>query len=132
MRGCKHNLHVYDGATVYAPHETTIPVDPLGFGPGYANAPGQHRCGSCWEVLPLGPSDETDPRIAVEIRAAEIAADGEPSTNTRDGLLIREGAGWHAAALGFDADWCTGDADCLAGFLANRITSHAIHRRRRT
>lgn len=40
---------------------------------------GGHRrevrsCCYCNEVTPLGPSDEFDPRVASEIRAAEIAA----------------------------------------------------------
>lgn len=32
------------------------------------------RCDSCGHWLPLGPSDETEPRVAVEIRAAELSA----------------------------------------------------------
>ena len=30
-------------------------------------------CDDCLDYVPLGPSDETDPRVAVEIRAAELA-----------------------------------------------------------
>jgi hypothetical protein len=49
-------------------------------------------CSSCREWLPLGPSNDDDPRVAVEARAAEIAA------YLGDGPLTCFDFGWHGEA----------------------------------
>jgi hypothetical protein len=50
-------------------------------------------CNSCGAWLPLGPSDETDERVAVEIRAAHIAATHRGLSSSID-LTAGEHFGW--------------------------------------
>jgi hypothetical protein len=79
-------------------------------------------CRWCSDWLSLGHSDETDPRVAVEIRAAEIAqaviANGYYPTwpgRTQDEML-----GWSIAETNMQhhgSDW-------LAGLLARVIATH--------
>jgi hypothetical protein len=79
-------------------------------------------CGLCGAWLSLGESDETDERVAIEIRAAEIAASDDPHRV----MGIDE-------AVGF-SDWYDGDAErpgtilnvrqVHAGYLARAIVMH--------
>ena len=75
-------------------------------------------CDDCLDYVPLGPSDETDPRVAVEIRAAELAV---LSVERRDSAPI----GWCSIQewLGLDADDDIGEG-YLAGYLARCIVDH--------
>jgi hypothetical protein len=83
---------------------------------------GARRCGDCGTWLPLGESDETDPRVAVEIEAARLAAhlhfddfpEDEPEDEWADygwaahtsGCDVYEGTwhGWLAAVIATHTD----------------------------
>jgi len=54
-------------------------------------------CTSCGHWLPLGHSDESDPRVAVEIRAAEMIQDIERTGWTVLSRNGEEGRGWDCA-----------------------------------
>ena len=71
-------------------------------------------CDDCDDLLPLGPSDESDPRVAMELRAAELATErdisaawlvGRISDTERDGWSCAESNmadhsdAWHAGYL---------------------------------
>jgi hypothetical protein len=84
----------------------------------------QFRCVDCSAWLSLGPSDETDPRVALELRAATLS-------HTTFSLLIDcENCGWEAHD-DIDTDH---DRDCQypwperdgfdAGYLARCIANH--------
>lgn len=75
-------------------------------------------CRACGHWLSLGESDETDPRVAVEIFAARIAAD--------DGRCgdFTAWNGWHAHATGED-DHSMGIPEWHAGYLARCIATHS-------
>lgn len=51
-------------------------------------------CDDCHAWLPLGHSDETPERVAVEIRAAELAAAFTKDRGTADDATIDENVGW--------------------------------------
>lgn len=82
-----------------------------------------HRvtCDDCGAWLSLGPSNDDDPRVAVEVRAAEIAAD-------EDELMgVCESFGWESLlAPKFSTDPAdAGYADKWhAGYLAHQIVAH--------
>ena len=83
------------------------------------------RCNHCNAWLPLGPSNDEPEAVRVEMRAAEIAANGEPIwTEHATGSEVREGCGWNARACGFADTWCSGNPDALAGYLARCIATH--------
>lgn len=83
MSKCKHeNVFVARGHAVqYAPGvERTVP----GFGTGDCAMVEVRICRGgvdgkpCGTWLPLGPSDETDPRVQLELRAVMLADDAGP------------------------------------------------------
>lgn len=84
------------------------------------NALCSHRyCIQCDAVLSMGPSDETDPPVTLEIRAAELAA-----AWTRDGAAAKiasadEMAGW--GGWPYRQPTTAGE---WAGFLAAQIVNH--------
>ena len=85
----------------------------------------QFRCIDCAAWLPLGDANDSSPEVQIEIRAAEIAATGEPFWHVdATGSEVREGCGWNAHACRFADTWCSGDRDCLAGYLASAIVTH--------
>lgn len=66
------------------------------FDPGFATCE-QFRCLDCGAWLPLGPADDDDPNVAIEIRAAEIAAhkfDMQHRLSSRFKTTHGELAGW--------------------------------------
>jgi len=72
------------------------------------------ECATCGTWLPLGPSDETP--VAVEVRAAEIVADGGDCAL----MSFDEFGGWHC-------DWLTypdSKSEWDAGDLARVIYDH--------
>lgn len=73
-------------------------------------------CLNCQKQLPLGASNDDDPRVAVEIRAAELA------------VLKRGAFTSHEANQGWAAwhhDWPTDPpVDSQAGWLAAAIANH--------
>lgn len=115
MRKCKHRCP-YDASSVDILNEAEPRVSLLG----------QRRCMDCGEAVPYGPSNDEPEAVKVEMRAAEIAATLDPGY-WRPGMSdadVRAGAGWNAADLGFADTWCSGDPECLAGYLARAITTH--------
>ena len=82
---CRHVLRRFDSAIVFAPHETTESIG--AFGPGWVNVPGQHRCERCWDLVPLGASNDEPEAVKVEMRAARIGSEppwGAVPDATRD------------------------------------------------
>lgn len=73
------------------------------------------ECERCGEWFPFGPSDEAQVAVALELRAAKIAA-GPPrmSPNERDGWM----------AYGRGAFPCRDDAASVTGYLAHAIAHH--------
>jgi hypothetical protein len=99
------------------PYEPTIPMSEQG-------EPVSWRCAMCLDYADLGAANDT-PEALIELRAAEIAATGEP--RYRHGIpesQLLEGCGWVARDMGLDADWCRGRPDGLAGWLAHCIATH--------
>lgn len=102
---CKHRCP-YDVSSVDILNEAEPRVSLLG----------QRRCMDCGEVVPYGPSNDEPEAVAIEVRAAQIIADGF--------MLWTE-------ALAFD---CEDDAEPTgprehhpswhAGYLARCITNH--------
>lgn len=85
------------------------------------------RCLSCPEWLPLGPAaddlPESQDAVAIEIRAAELAAMPPVSIEQWPaGLTSSEASGWLLCAHGGDPIFSTGPA--LAGYLARIIYEH--------
>lgn len=80
-------------------------------------------CDACGRWLPLGPSDETPERVAIEIRAAELAFNGGP-IRTCDNSMPEdcEGCGWDCWPL-VDAMHDAAPAQ-WAGYLARAIVKH--------
>jgi hypothetical protein len=84
-------------------------------------------CLSCDAWLPLGPSDETEPRVALEIRATLLA---ERMSGVRNGTVLTrlEYCGWmneetfvaHGEVRPLD----TNSVEWLAGHLARCIVEH--------
>ena len=88
-----------------------------------------HICWECGAWLSLGPSDES--KVALEVRAAEIAADWDDDATWWDGFLslgMCSPEGQHAPLI--EADIARGTKfqrdldDYLAGHLARCITEH--------
>lgn len=83
--------------------------------------PGLKMCGNCGAWLSLGHSDETDERVALELRAATIAADKKAK------MSMCEAFGWEALLApkfstdpvdaGYSNKW-------HAGYLARCIVEH--------
>jgi hypothetical protein len=70
-------------------------------------------CATCGAWLPLGPSDET--RVAVEVRAAELAVAWKPAT-------VHEEIGWLLVTTA--AQQVPANEGQLAGYLAHAISNH--------
>lgn len=73
------------------------------------------QCLSCMRPLPLGQATDT-PEVAIEVRAAEIAASREPDDTIT--CFIVEGFGYDRV------DVKNPDADWHAGYLARCISDH--------
>jgi hypothetical protein len=86
-----------------------------------ANPVTRRWCFDCGSYLSLGHSDETDERVAIEIRAAEIAATLK-ATNAPS-LSECEQHGWEAHANGMRPVLCE-NGDFNAGHLAREIVTH--------
>ncbi len=82
----------------------------------------QHKCLDCGAWLSLGEANDDDPRVAVEIRAAEIAADDDEL------MGMCESFGWESLLApkfstdpvddGYSQKW-------HAGYLARCIATHS-------
>lgn len=112
MRNCKHP----PGYRFYVQRFGTHETEPR---------PTTLECDLCRAQLPLGPSDESDPRVAVEVRAAEIAATLRetkvPSLNEC------EQHGWETHANDDIAPpILCGRQKFDSGYLAREIVNHAI------
>lgn len=85
---------------------------------------GARICNHCGEWLPLGHSDETPERVAVEIRAAALVADlpYNPHDNERTNAIMssEERLGWSIA----ESSMCEHSKAWLAGYLARIIATH--------
>lgn len=83
-------------------------------------------CADCGFDLSLGPSDETDPRVAIEIRAAEIASSGvgRPSWNPAVAYAARCGFDDKQPAFAWSCGWDGLERAWEAGYLARCIVDH--------
>lgn len=85
----------------------------------------RRQCERCGAWLSLGPSDETDPRVAVEIRAAELAVASDGNYLAfRDIATPPEFWGWHMHMYSYDDDEIDADGEHAAGYLARAIAAH--------
>lgn len=92
----------------------------------------QFRCCDCGAWLSLGPSDETDERVAIEIRAAEIAtnaARGVGLGGHRPNHCTGEHCWhWHERDDSGPCCYCGDDVGlfttCDVGLLAREIVTH--------
>ena len=87
------------------------------------------RCGACGAWLPLGPANDSDERVQVEIRAATLAARvlderaAERLTFLSDiGFDGAEIAGWIERQ--YDSNDAPSEFGELAGYLARCIATH--------
>jgi hypothetical protein len=81
------------------------------------------RCGSCGAWLPLGPATDT-PETAIEVRAAEIAANVADyfAHGKTHSIYIDEDIGWRVGVRDFDRPWSLSQQH--AGYLARCIHDH--------
>ena len=84
--------------------------------------PTRTSCADCDQLLPLGPSNDSDERVRLEIRAAEIAVEVEEMTElwlyVGDNVSDDESRGYCRAesnAAEHSAEWHAGElARCIA------------------
>lgn len=89
-----------------------------------ANAITKRWCFDCASYIPLGPSNDADERVQIEIRAAEIA--GTLKVTDVPSLNGCESHGWEAHANGMKPVLCV-HKDFNAGHLAREIVTHEDH-----
>ncbi len=81
------------------------------------------RCLDCGAWLPLGEANDADPNVAIEIRAAEIAADwGRVPPRCNDDVLENDCAvcGWYEHLEAIDQ----ATPEWHAGYLAREIATN--------
>jgi hypothetical protein len=83
-----------------------------------------YECGKCHAWLSLGPANDADPRVAVEVRAAEIASIGRDAASMwmSNEMSDSERDGWGTHMR--DWDHITIEGAEWAGYLAAAIASH--------
>ena len=77
------------------------------------------RCQSCGAIVPFGPSDDADPAVQIEIRAAELALDFPADDDSFDDIAEEVGRVSHELddfAPSLDDEW--------PGWLARQIATH--------
>lgn len=112
-------------------HESVLKVSQVEFAPGVKHEFFNLRnplvpvriCQACLEWLPLGPSNNDDPNVAVEIRAAEIAGVLRHRGVIED-YDEREADGFAAAERNSDYAADPDDHWWHAGYLARCIATH--------
>lgn len=104
MSKCKHTRSWYSTAEVLVARRFAGSL-----------AMGQRQCERCRAILSLGPSNDADERVRIEIRAAELAADCSDQTDLPTDLM--EWAGWVSHKEGHDVS----NGRALAGWLAREI-----------
>lgn len=116
MKRCKHRLRRFETAVVYGRHRALLAC--VSFGPGWTSVPGQHRCDSCGEIIPLGPSNDAGEAVEIEIAAAWLAGH-----RSLDGC---EQCGWeaHRCDYAFAPSDVHDQSDFQAGYLAREIATH--------
>lgn len=81
-------------------------------------------CIFCREWLPIGQSNDEDPRVAVEIRAAEIAAGVKPAVNPAIAYAASCGYDDKQTPFAWGCGWVGLENAWLAGYLAREIVEH--------
>lgn len=81
-------------------------------------------CDLCGEWLSLGPSNDTAPGVAVEIRAAALAATFRPDRRVNGRWEGRNHMEWLGASCHRQGFGTLDDAGCQAGWLAHAIVTH--------
>lgn len=119
MKRCKHNQHIVrDGDMI---DTVDGPVQRL-----------TKRCGVCGEWLSLGPANDDDANVRVEIAAASYASmaeNGGDSISIGHHLYRNDLSSWygwcqHAAVHDYDDDASNVRDHELAGYLARCIVTH--------
>lgn len=92
-------------------------------------------CGRCHEWLPLGPSNDSDPRVQLEMRAAELADAYNADAGRWDGFVslgMCSPQAEHAPLIETDIiagrKWQRDLDDYYAGHLAAEIATHDTRR----
>ena len=124
MARCKH-----ENADHLMPGQWLTLVDDLGEHPIHVVQCEQFRCIECEAWLSLGPSNDADPNVQVEIEAARLAAlhrDGRriPHNGTRGRGTATgcAGCGWNLEHR--SAPLLDGKRNTDAGYLARCIAQH--------
>lgn len=126
MKGCKHKT-----AMGQMWRDGLYGGQPIGYWwytfvqPGDAEHHDRVTCMYCGAWLPLGPANDADPNVQIEIRAAEMA--GAVATGPTWPWTLGQIMGWqtHDIAthpLGWPDDLL--DDDEQAGYLARQIATH--------
>lgn len=82
------------------------------------------RCLNCGATLPLGPSNDSDPRVQLEMRAAELATDADHMKRLIHNGIPGEDDEVDGYLTSFNGKRAPSNEAQWAGYLARCISTH--------